>query len=691
MDHQRILFDAPEGYLLLCVFAGLAYAYILYSAKHPWSKLLNRSLFAGRTLLVAFIAFLLMGPVVRQIHNLVDQPVFVFLVDDSGSVQESAGRKTTETIGGEIRDLQSQMEDRGFEVPVLNLAGTPIDTPRFEATGSDLSGALREIAGRYEGRRISGVLLVSDGIYNSGLSPLFSTYNFPVHTVGLGDTTIRKDIAIKNVLYNKIAYQGNQFPVRVEILPAAIGNRELTVSLFSDRKLVGQQRKRIESDQLVTYDFEPTADTQGIRKYDIKVEQVPDENNIRNNESSIFVEVVEGKKQIVIVASAPHPDIKAIRSVLEKNDNYECEVIIPGITELETKAMDPDLVIFHQIPELGGRSRSVMEKYFNSSASALFIVGRRSDVPALGRATSLLKVESVSRDVDEVSPVLNPAFSGFTLDEELVSMLSSFPPVIVPFGKISASAEATLFLYQRVGSVPTNKPLLLLQEGDRRKLGILMGEGIWRWRLDEFGKAESTKAFDELIGKLIQYMSTTDERKRFRSYPIRQEFNEFEQVVFESQVYNNIFEPVFGNTVEISIEVPGGKKSNYQYVLAPGNARYQIGGQAEGVYRYTASTDLDGKREVVQGQFIVVRKMLEMQNLTADFSLLRRLSAASGGRFFTAGETSARAEFLLTQEAHGRIHTEESYDSFINLRWIFLLLLFLGATEWFLRKWSGGY
>jgi hypothetical protein len=116
-----------------------------------------------------------------------------------------------------------------------------------------------------------------------------------------------------------------------------------------------------------------------------------------------------------------------------------------------------------------------------------------------------------------------------------------------------------------------------------------------------------------------------------------------------------------------------------------------MGGQTEGVYRYTASTDLDGKREVVQGQFIVVRKLLEMQNLTADFSLLRRLSAASGGRFFTVGETSARTEFLLTQEAQGRIHTEETYDSVINLRWIFLLLLLLGATEWFLRKWSGGY
>jgi hypothetical protein len=60
---------------------------------------------------------------------------------------------------------------------------------------------------------MGGVVLMSDGIYNAGISPLYSTFNFPVYTLGIGDTLQHVDVAIKNVSYNKIAYEGNKFPV----------------------------------------------------------------------------------------------------------------------------------------------------------------------------------------------------------------------------------------------------------------------------------------------------------------------------------------------------------------------------------------------------------------------------------------------------------------------------------------------
>ena len=44
---------------------------------------------------------------------------------------------------------------------------------------SDLSGALKKITNRYESNQMGGVILASDGIYNEGISPLYSTYNFP--------------------------------------------------------------------------------------------------------------------------------------------------------------------------------------------------------------------------------------------------------------------------------------------------------------------------------------------------------------------------------------------------------------------------------------------------------------------------------------------------------------------------------
>lgn len=190
---------------------------------------------------------------------------------------------------------------------------------------------------------------------------------------------------------------------------------------------------------------------------------------------------------------------------------------------------------------------------------------------------------------------------------------------------------------------------------------------------------------------MIQYLSTTDDKSRFKSYPVEQQFSDTEAVVFESQVYNEIYEPVFGNRINLEVTNDAGKKFNYNYVISPGNARYQIGGLKEGIYKYTASTTINGKEEKVRGQFLITAQQAELQNLTADFDLLRKLSASTGGKFYHVSETGKLQSDLSKKEASSVIHTEEKYDNLLNLKWVFFLLLALISAEWFLRKFYGGY
>jgi hypothetical protein len=256
---------------------------------------------------------------------------------------------------------------------------------------------------------------------------------------------------------------------------------------------------------------------------------------------------------------------------------------------------------------------------------------------------------------------------------------------------VQLSPSTTPLLYQKVGSVTTDKPLLAVDVRDNKKIGIMLGEGLWRWRLNEFQRYENTASFDELFGKLIQFLSTTDDKRRFRSYPVKQEFSDTEPVVFESQVYNDIFEPIYGNKIDISLTDEAGKRTEYNYVTSPGNIRYQIGGLKEGVYRYRSRTEINGKPEEVRGEFAVVEQQAELQNLTADFDLLRKLSGNTGGRFVEAANIDQLQSHLQKAEAKSIIHTEESYDSVINLKLVFWVLLLLVASEWFLRKYHGSY
>ena len=130
---------------------------------------------------------------------------------------------------------------------------------------------------------------------------------------------------------------------------------------------------------------------------------------------------------------------------------------------------------------------------------------------------------------------------------------------------------------------------------------------------------------------------------------------------------------------------------SYSYTTSPGNSRYQIGGLKEGVYRYRARTTLDQKPEEVRGEFAVVKRQTELQNLTADFELLKALSANTAGKFYRASNVEALKAELQKAEAKTVIHSEETYDTLINLKWVFVLLLVLATFEWTFRKYLGSY
>ncbi len=109
------------------------------------------------------------------------------------------------------------------------------------------------------------------------------------------------------------------------------------------------------------------------------------------------------------------------------------------------------------------------------------------------------------------------------------------------------------------------------------------------------------------------------------------------------------------------------------------------------MYRYDASTTLVGERMTASGEFVVREIELEKLNLTADFGLLRKLAENSGGSFFNQSQLDELTNELANEKSQGIIRTDEKYLPFINLQWIFVLILILVSAEWFVRKFSGSY
>src|SRR5690606_39325199 len=101
-----------------------------------------------------------------------------------------------------------------------------------------------------------------------------------------------------NVAFNKLAYQGNKFPVRVEVILKGLENQRLTVTLQHKGRTCDQQTKDTGNETFVTYDFQVLAEEQGMQKNDLAVSVVSGETNVRNNRSTIFVEVEIGRAHV---------------------------------------------------------------------------------------------------------------------------------------------------------------------------------------------------------------------------------------------------------------------------------------------------------------------------------------------------------------------------------------------------------
>lgn len=686
---QRLIFEYSPMFILLCLAVGTGYAWLLYTTKYTWGKGVNNILFFVRALCVSVLAFLLVGPIIKLTQNLFERPAIVFLVDNSLSVRESLDSAQREKI---LTDIRARAEALGedFEVAVRGLGGEGLG---FTEKSSDIHGALREITNDYEGKNLTGIVLVSDGIYNSGPSPLYTTLRVPVYTLGIGDTAQRVDASIRNVAFNKIAYQGNRFPLHTEVLVKGQTAQDVRIRVSQGGKVIASENKNSGTRPLIEFDFQIDAVNTGIQRIDIDVDPIANEVNRRNNHLTIFVEVVEGKKKILLVAPSPHPDIKALRTVIERNSNYEFQLHVPGVKEAAPGAIQPagvDLVIFSQAFDQEGKLQAIFSQFQNTQTGMLLLVGAKTNLRQLAAAGIPIAFESFSQK-DEVTAAFNNSFRDFAFADGIAGIVSEYPPVTVPFGKFTTPPDASVLLYQRIGSVTTNRPLLFSFSNNSRRIGVLLGEGVWRWRLNEFAETGKADAFDEIFSKMLQYLSTRDDKRKFRSFPVQHEFPDSEQAVFESQVYNDLFEPIYGNSIDIELTDEQGKRTSYNYTTSPSGSRYRIGGLKEGIYRYTAATSLPSGREQVRGEFLVTAQNLELQNLTADFDILRKLSDATGGKFYNIARLDQLASDVGRVEAKSIIHTDESFHPMINLKAVFFLLICLVSMEWLVRKYFGSY
>ncbi|TAK46157.1 MAG: hypothetical protein EPO28_02790 [Saprospiraceae bacterium] len=697
---ESLSFQYPAWYLLLCVLLGGAYAAGLYYkdktfAEHtPW---LTRGLSVLRFLAATILAILLLQPLLRSLLTETKKPVVILAQDVSESVGmafEKGGLKEYQQAWGALKnDLGRKYEVKEFSFGSSVREGVEFT---FDDKVSNISSLLGDVSDLYGNQNLGAVVLATDGIYNEGSSPLYAgaKLNAPVYTVGLGDTLQKKDLVLKRVFHNNIAYLGDKFSVQVDVAARNCAGSTTSLNLA---KVVGSETRNLQqmrlnldrNDFFTTSEFTLDASEAGVQHFRISMTGVAGEVTTANNSKDIFVDVLDARQKILLLANSPNPDISALKQTLEQNKNYE--VTTAYINELKANVADFDFVLLHNLPSRTNDAAAVLNVLDDRKIARMFIVGTQTNLPRFNQVQPVIEIQANMRNTNDVQGAFNPNFSLFTIDEALRNNLPTFNPLTAPFGEFQVKGDAQVLLYQRIGKVDTKYPLLVYGHDGDTKVAVLAAEGVWRWKLFDYLQHQNHDLFGELIGKNFQYTALKADKRRFRVSQSKNIFNENEPVVLDAELYNESYELV--NEADVSLKITNSDGRDFNYTFNKTIKAYTLtaGVFPVGNYRYKAQVILNGQNLVYDGKFSVQPIQLEVYETTADHAMLRRLSEAYGGVFYLPNQLSQIGQHLLEKDIKPVMYSSTHTQPVIHLKWIFFLLLGMLSLEWFLRRYYGGY
>lgn len=652
----------------------------------PWQpKLL--AVLRGVTL---FILVLLLCRVVVDVKkDRREKPIAFVVIDNSASMLNHSSETQLKSEIGQWRNkLKDQLDERfeWIEKPLYETG----DSLQFKGEVTDLSSHFRNIREQYLKRNVGAVVLLSDGNYNRGSHPAYvaSEFNFvPFYSVGYGDTTIRKDVLVKEVLVNEYAYLKNDFPIQADIETKQWAGKKLEVQLLINDQVVDQKTLSVSSNySFETVQFMQNAKKVGIQKVSIRVPFQSGEISKANNSKTVFVEVLDSRSKILLLAEAPHPDLAAIRSALSSGENNE--VVSQLLSEWKGELSDLDLIVWHE-PGLVVAEEKV-KRIVAAKVPVLWIIGPRSSVGVLQRMGMPIRPPS-GNQTDRVEAGVEPAFKAFSLSDETQQFFNRLPPLTTYFGKVQIPNDAQILLRQKIGPVVKTDPVQFFYESNGTKQGVILGEGIWNWRLQNYLRSQHFNSFDEWINKTTQYLIVRENRSPF-VVNIEKRYNRTEEIKIAAEVYDGNFELNNSEKVSFTLRDDSGKKRQMEF--APHNNSYKlnVGRLRSGVYSWTSSVMRNGKRIVKSGEFIVEDVQLEQLDVEANFASLRLMAQQTDGDFFTFDDSDSLAVKLnARKELTEVVYRDSNFWELIDWKLLFFILLCVAACEWFLRKWWGHY
>jgi uncharacterized membrane protein len=603
----------------------------------------------------------------------------------------------------------------------LGAASRAVDSFVASEPADDATSFADSLTGILEEARFSplaAVVLASDGADTSGglaaedLAAL-AAYGVPVHTIGVGRAAIPEDVEIEDVSVPARALPGSTVSARVAIRHDAPASAVIKVYDGDELLQIEPVELQPESGSTTAW-IEVGLDEAGPHELTFSVDAGGAEPELRNNTRSTLVDVANQRYRVLYFEGEPRWEYKFLRRAVGRDEDLGVATLLrvspnkfyrqgidsptqlqDGFPETRNELFAYDALIIGSVEAamLSPDQQEMIRDFVSERGGSLLMLagpnglgnggwGQSAIADVLPAALPPSSTDSFHRKkaIASLTPQgLASQMLRFDAEDDANTEAWRTLPEIGDYqvtGNLKPAAVTLLTADTDVGRLP----LFITQPFGRGNAYILATGGTWRWQMSmpvEDMKHETfwRQVLRALVATAPDNVSlTTSSDGQAGAITLRAEFRD------------DAFNPVDDIGVTAVASHEGGDSLAIPMLPAgePGVFAGEIEPPLSGTWYFEALAERNGEPVAVSRSSMLYESgQAEHFGFRANPALLRRLSEATGGRYFEAGDLTGLSD-LLRYSSSGITETE--YRSVWDAPIVFLLLLSLKAGEWLLRR-----
>ncbi len=661
--------------LSIGIAGGLSYFQYYYKAKnksraHLFLALLRFGVYFG-------ILLLLINPKITQHNYEIQKTPLALVMDNSSSINYLKSDETARQVYEKL-NTNKDLKDK-FEIETYRF-DTEFETDAeltFKGTQTNIEQVAKNLKSIHKNKRFP-IVLLSDGNQTIGSDYV---YSFPAKTnvfpVILGDTTTFMDLKINQINVNKYAFHKNKFPVEVFLNYSGTTTTTANFAIKQGNSTVHQEKVSFSPNKRTAIlNVLLPANSVGVQIYQATVSSSLQEKNTYNNTKKFAVEVIDQKSEVAIISAINHPDISALKRSIEQNSQRNVTLLQPNASDL-TKY---NVLILYQP---NATFKTVFDTNKNLQLPSWIITGTQTDYNFLNQQQKDLAFK-MSNQPEEFTATFETNFNLFSIDN---IGFESFPPLNNLFGNVTVNGATTTLLGSKIRAIDVASPMLTFNNQSPRT-AYLLGENIWRWRMQTNVKKESFEAFDVFVDKIIQYLATNNSRK---SLVVEHEsfYNSGDALIISAQYFNKNYE--FDEKARLTIAVKNtqtNKTKNYDLLKGNNSFSVDLAGLQAGKYSFVVK-ELNSNT-TYSSTFELLDFDIEQQFVNPNVLQLNQLATQTEGVIFMPNQIDQLIELLKKSTDYTVVEKQITTKKPLidNVLVLIFMALFL-AVEWFLRKYNG--